>query len=161
MPLSLNNTRVCLKVKNTLFAIVLLVLLAGCQTRPDTLIPSPGQNHQARQYTIEQFLDITHYRGNSFSTDGSKILLSSDQTGVDNAFAIQVNGGGAAQLEVLDGRRVVGGAIVRGTALPVVVPLPNPNFDPLTSLTVNAAGAITQSGEFAARMPTRSPRPMP
>jgi dipeptidyl aminopeptidase/acylaminoacyl peptidase len=88
----------CLKVENKLFAVVLLVLLAGAQTWPETLFSSPSQSHQAKQYTIEQFLDITHYRGNSFSTDGSKILLSSDQTGVDNAFAIQVNGGGAAQL---------------------------------------------------------------
>jgi dipeptidyl aminopeptidase/acylaminoacyl peptidase len=87
-----------LKVKDKLFAVVLLVLLSGCQTSPETLVPSPSQSHQSRQYTIEQFLDITHYQGNSFSTDGSKILVSSDQTGVDNGFAVQVDGGDATQL---------------------------------------------------------------
>ena len=87
-----------LKVNIQLLPIVSLVLLAGCGLSAKTLSPTVTQNQQARQYTIEQFLDISHYRGNSFSTDGSKILLSSDQTGVDNAFAIRVKGGGSAQL---------------------------------------------------------------
>ena len=79
---------------------MLLILPSGLPTWAETLSPSPRPTHQAKQYTIEQFLDITHYRGNSFSTDGSKILLSSDQSGVDNAIAIQVNGGGTTQLTV-------------------------------------------------------------
>ena len=87
-----------LNVKIWLLTTVVLVLLAGRQTWSEPLSPSPGKNHQPRQYTIEQFLDITHYRGNSFSTDASKILLTSDESGVDNAIAIHVNGGGTTRL---------------------------------------------------------------
>lgn len=50
------------------------------------------------QYTIEQFLDTTGYTGASFSYDGSKILVSSDQTGVFNAFSVPVDGGDPVQL---------------------------------------------------------------
>ncbi len=49
-------------------------------------------------YTIEQFLGTTKYFGASFSPDGSKLLVSSDQTGVFNAFAIPVSGGEPVQL---------------------------------------------------------------
>ena len=98
MLLNIENTSMGLKIIRRLYPIVPLVLLSGCQISPQSLSSSPNQNPQATQYSIEQFLDITRYRGNSFSADGSKILLSSDQTGVENAFAIQLNGGAAAQL---------------------------------------------------------------
>src|SRR5262245_13379372 len=51
-----------------------------------------------RQYTIEQFLATTNYGGASFSPDGRKILVSGNQTGVFNAFAVHVDGGPAVQL---------------------------------------------------------------
>jgi dipeptidyl aminopeptidase/acylaminoacyl peptidase len=50
------------------------------------------------QYSIEQFLATTGFRGASFSHDGSRILVSSDQTGVFNAFAVPVAGGAPVQL---------------------------------------------------------------
>ena len=40
-----------------------------------------------KQYTIDQFLANTAYGGASFSPDGRKILVSSNQTGVFNVFA--------------------------------------------------------------------------
>ncbi|MEL6104826.1 MAG: S9 family peptidase [Planctomycetota bacterium] len=42
------------------------------------------------QYTIEQFLKTTGFRGASFSPDKKRILLSSDESGVFNAYAIDV-----------------------------------------------------------------------
>src|SRR5262245_34318839 len=48
-----------------------------------------------RQYTIEQFLDTESLTGNSFSADESKILFSSDRTGIFNAFTIPTSGGAA------------------------------------------------------------------
>jgi len=57
--------------------------------------PSPKQ---PRQYTIEQFLATTNYNGASFSPDGRKILVSGNQTGVYNAFAVPVGGGAPVQL---------------------------------------------------------------
>src|SRR5215213_6098172 len=69
--------------------------------------PAP---RQVRQYTIDQLLSITSYSGlpnaaqpmggyaDSFSPDDSKILVSSNQTGVFNAYAIPVDGGPPVQL---------------------------------------------------------------
>jgi dipeptidyl aminopeptidase/acylaminoacyl peptidase len=50
------------------------------------------------QYTIDQLLATTAYDGDSFSPDGRKILVSSNQTGVFNAFAVPVDGGAPVQL---------------------------------------------------------------
>ncbi|MEO1524529.1 MAG: S9 family peptidase [Planctomycetota bacterium] len=54
------------------------------------------------QYTIEQFLKTTSFRGASFSSDDKKILISSDQTGVFNAFAVDVASGKLEQLTESD-----------------------------------------------------------
>ncbi len=50
------------------------------------------------EYTIEQFMKTTSYSGASFSSDNSKILLSSDETGVFNAYSVDVTSGGMTQL---------------------------------------------------------------
>jgi dipeptidyl aminopeptidase/acylaminoacyl peptidase len=65
-------------------AVVVLVssILAAAQTaRP------------ARQYTIEQFLDTTAINGASFSADESRILFSSNKSGIWNAYTVPVTGG--------------------------------------------------------------------
>jgi dipeptidyl aminopeptidase/acylaminoacyl peptidase len=49
-------------------------------------------------YTIEDFLKTTIVNGASFSPDARKILVSSNQTGIFNAFAIPVGGGAPVQL---------------------------------------------------------------
>ena len=49
-------------------------------------------------YTIEQFLGTTTLMGASWSPDQRRILVSSDQTGVYNAFAYPVDGGAPVQL---------------------------------------------------------------
>ena len=48
---------------------------------------------QVKQYPIEEFLRTTNYSGASFSPDNSKILVSGDQTGILNAYALPVDGG--------------------------------------------------------------------
>ena len=50
------------------------------------------------QYSIEDFLDTTNYRGLSFSPDVKKILVSSDATGIFNAYAINLSDGKQQQL---------------------------------------------------------------
>ncbi|HEX5715843.1 MAG TPA: S9 family peptidase [Thermoanaerobaculia bacterium] len=76
---------------NRLLALGLLTLAVP------VLAESPGPR-QVRQYTIDQLLATTAYEGDSFSPDGRKILVSSNQTGVINAFAIPVDGGAPVQL---------------------------------------------------------------
>jgi dipeptidyl aminopeptidase/acylaminoacyl peptidase len=80
-------------------AFVAISLFAGCQK------PTPTENEvqaaeqvEIKTYSIEQFMNTTSIRGSSFSPDNSKILYSSDQTGVYNAFEVPVTGGDAKQL---------------------------------------------------------------
>jgi len=73
----------------------------AAQDRPSAG-PDPGrpvrQDRRIPRYTIQQFLATTLYSGGSFSPDGSKILVGSDQTGTFNAFALPVDGGKPVQL---------------------------------------------------------------
>lgn len=71
------------------------VLLAGCGAPPDV---EPVQARQIEQYTIEEFLETTNYAGASFSPDNSKILVSSNETGIYNAYALPVDGEAPIQL---------------------------------------------------------------
>ena len=46
-----------------------------------------------KQYTIEQFMATTAVGGASFSPDESKVLFSSNETGVPNVYSVPVAGG--------------------------------------------------------------------
>ncbi|MFQ5636790.1 MAG: TolB family protein [bacterium] len=65
-----------------LLVLLTLALILGCQA-----------THEVPQYTIQDFLGTTNFSGASFSPDNSKILVSSNQTGIFNAYAIPVAGG--------------------------------------------------------------------
>lgn len=71
------------------------ILLAGCEAQPEV---EAVQEREVEQYTIEEFLETTNYSGASFSPDNSKILVSSNQTGIYNAYALPVDGGTPIQL---------------------------------------------------------------
>jgi len=55
------------------------------------------------QYTIEQFLDNLSIGGGSFSADETKLLVTSNQTGIYNVFALNVDGSGEEQLTFSEG----------------------------------------------------------
>ncbi|MEM7314062.1 MAG: alpha/beta fold hydrolase, partial [Planctomycetota bacterium] len=57
-----------------------------------------GQSDDLQQYSIEQFLKTTSYNGGSFSPDNSKLLINSDETGVFNAYAVNIADGTKTQL---------------------------------------------------------------
>src|SRR5207247_6045188 len=59
----------------------LMAGLAGAAPRPSKL------------YTIEQFMATTSVRDASFSPDETKVLFSSNQTGIFNAYVLPVGGG--------------------------------------------------------------------
>ena len=44
-----------------------------------------------RTYSIEEFLGTTNYGGSSFSPDNRKVLVSSDASGIYNAYAINIS----------------------------------------------------------------------
>ena len=76
---------------NSVTAGVLLtgLLAAGCSTPPGPAIEA----QVIARYTIEDFLDTTSMSGASFSPDERKILVSSDESGVFNAYAVTTDGG--------------------------------------------------------------------
>jgi len=66
------------------------------------------------QYSIQQFLETTSVFGSSFSPDGSKILVSSDESGVYNAYAIPVDGSPPVQLTSSEDDAVLVAGYFRG-----------------------------------------------
>jgi len=72
--------------------------LAGALSFTTLLAFQPVHAVEVPQYTIEDFLATTNMSGISISADGSKILVSSDQTGIFNAYAVPAGGGKPAPL---------------------------------------------------------------
>jgi dipeptidyl aminopeptidase/acylaminoacyl peptidase len=84
-----------MKLSRVLAVVAFSVLAAvGCQTTDDAVSEQVEVDH----YTIQDFLETTNMFGSSFSPDGSKLLVSRDETGIYNAYAIPVAGGPALQL---------------------------------------------------------------
>jgi dipeptidyl aminopeptidase/acylaminoacyl peptidase len=75
----------------------LLALACGPAEEADPTA-TPDAPVEVSEYTIDQFMENTSLRGLSFSPDGSKILVSTDETGVFNAYALPVDGGEPVQL---------------------------------------------------------------
>ena len=69
-------------------ACVAIAVLGGCAAQASAQTARPS-----KQYTIEQFLDTTSMSGASFSPDESRILFSSNKTGIWNAYTVAVTGG--------------------------------------------------------------------
>ncbi|MBN1165471.1 MAG: S9 family peptidase [Candidatus Krumholzibacteriota bacterium] len=59
------------------------------------------------QYTIEQFLDTETIFGGSFSFDEERLLISTDRTGIFNAYYIPVGGGDPVQLTASSDNAVI------------------------------------------------------
>ena len=91
--------------------IPMLALAAGLSAcaRADAPVAGDGPAVPAdfTQYTIEQFLGTISVFGNTFSPDGSKILVSSDETGIFNAYAVPVDGSPPLQLTDSDSESIM------------------------------------------------------
>ena len=92
--------KTALRIASTTLGLILLLagLLAGQGSAAPARQAAAQPTRAPRQYTIQQFLANTAYGGSSFSPDNKKILVSSNQTGVFNAFAFPVDGGKPVQL---------------------------------------------------------------
>src|SRR5215218_11412220 len=69
-----------------LAALLLVPALALAATPPAAKRPS-------RQYTIEQFMATTRVMGASFTPDEQRVLLSSNESGIFNAYTVPTAGG--------------------------------------------------------------------
>lgn len=76
-------------MKKTALLLIGLIsfILYSCQTTPEI-----------EQYTIEQFMDNVSISGKSFSIDESKILFASNETGIYNAYELDLETGEKTQL---------------------------------------------------------------
>ncbi len=74
--------------------IATVALAAGCAATPE---PQP-EPRPSREYSIEEFLGTVSYYGASFSPGNDKLLVSSDESGIFNAYALPVDGGAAIPL---------------------------------------------------------------
>ena len=67
---------------NSFFFLILLALLLGCTSVQEVA--------QTKQYTIDQFYKNSNVAGGSFSPDESKLLVSSNETGIYNVREIDL-----------------------------------------------------------------------
>jgi dipeptidyl aminopeptidase/acylaminoacyl peptidase len=68
-----------------------ILLIVGCKDKETKKKDDTAVNVQ--QYSIEQFMDNEAVGGGSFSTDNSKLLISSNRTGIYNVYTVSTNGG--------------------------------------------------------------------
>ena len=76
--------------------VTLFTVVVSAQAPAPRMPPPPkptATQRPAKQYTMEQFLDTTAIQGGFFSPDESRLLFSSNKTGIWNAYTIPVTGG--------------------------------------------------------------------
>jgi len=73
-------------MKSLLFISVLLLVLGGCT------IQKPGKGREVPAYSIEAFYKNVKVRGGSFSADESKLLVTSNKSGIFNAYKLPLDG---------------------------------------------------------------------
>ena len=74
------------------------MILAGVVGLSSLISCSSETTYKPKKYTIEQFMDTPQHGGAAFSSDNERILFSSNQSGIFNAYSISITGGGAIPL---------------------------------------------------------------
>ena len=74
-------------MKSTLLGLLIIIFLFSC--KEETKIAPID----VKQYSIGQFMDNEAIRGGSFSPDKSKLLVSSNRSGIYNMYTIPTSGG--------------------------------------------------------------------
>ncbi|MCJ7467098.1 MAG: prolyl oligopeptidase family serine peptidase, partial [Maribacter sp.] len=71
--------------------LLVITFILGCKEEKNASAPTVAETMQT--YTIEQMMDNESISGGSFSPDKSKILISSNRTGIYNMFTVPTDGG--------------------------------------------------------------------
>lgn len=88
----------------TLVVLCTLVLFSCKEQTPDT-----SQEERAiAQYTIEQFMDNESAGANGFSADKSKVLITSNRSGINNIYSTPVKGGELTPITQSDSSSIYG-----------------------------------------------------
>ena len=72
--------------------LILMSLILSCVS---------NQTRDVKKYTIEQFYQNTSIWGGSFAPDESNLLVTSNETGIYNVFALPLDGSKPEQLNKL------------------------------------------------------------
>ena len=78
------------RLRMSLFPLALMLVGAAASAQSTR---SSGQSRPSMEYTIEQFLNTVAIRDASFSSDETRILVSSNKTGIWNVYSVAVTGG--------------------------------------------------------------------
>lgn len=70
----------------TVILLLITALMYSCSNAPD-------QSRDVKQYTIKQFMNNTSIGGGSFSSDNSRVLVTSNESGIYNVYTIPGDGG--------------------------------------------------------------------
>lgn len=79
------------------YACVVIVAVAGCSRQQPDTAESTAAEESVPTYSARQFFETTSFglvpsAGKAFSPDGKSLLVSSDETGVFNAYALPLDG---------------------------------------------------------------------
>src|SRR3954454_22621153 len=79
-----------------------LIVLVAALLVPAFALAAPASKsavtRQPKQYTVEQFMATVNIGGASFSPDETKVLFSSNETGIFNAYTVPAAGGTPTRL---------------------------------------------------------------
>ncbi len=89
---------------NKLVTLVLLVLFISCKKEKQTKEIALN----LKEYTIEQFMDNEAVGGGSFSPDKSKLLVSSNRSGIYNMYTVPTTGGDFTPITASDSSSIFG-----------------------------------------------------
>src|SRR5215813_1564010 len=73
--------------------LAIALALTACAKKQETQQQQAATERQVQTYSVEDFYKTNDFFGGSFSPDKSKILLSSNLTGIFNVVSIPVAGG--------------------------------------------------------------------
>ncbi|MFY0571263.1 prolyl oligopeptidase family serine peptidase [Archangium lansingense] len=88
-----------MQLRSTLFRVLAAATLVPtlALAAPKTA-PAQAGARPSKQYTVEQFMATTRLSGASFSPDEKRILFSSNESGIFNAYTLPLSGGKAKAL---------------------------------------------------------------
>lgn len=77
-------------MRSNILILIMLVFLSACK---EDKAEGELAQREVQLYTIEQFMDNEAVGGGSFSMDNSKLLVSSNRTGIYNVYTVSTKGG--------------------------------------------------------------------
>lgn len=94
-------------MKTKLLIICIAIFLSSCK---EDVKNTDIVKKEVKQYSIEQFMDNEAIGGGSFSYDNSQLLISSNRSGIYNAYTVSTEGGEMKAITQSDSTSVFGNA---------------------------------------------------